>query len=634
MAETLEKIGLKNKNSKRFGYLFWSVSMGTLLFLIVAFLLVSRQPSPKVTFDDQNSVSVESELSIDFEWPIARQIEIDIQPSVHGEIEYGDMIMNDQLAQAITFQPELTWLPGTTYEITLSNVKSAIPSYHGAKEYKLYFTTEEIPNISNVKPIEYKNTWPDISWEVFLNKANDNLAIFDFIIDPLIDTEVTLSEDKKTYTIEPAELLSQGQEYTLDIQRKLIRYKFDQSEIAFQGEAESIWSATWTTREAPGIESFSPQGDNISLNEDITVVFDENVDFDSFKDNVSISPELVGTWQTDDYKTLTYITSAMQKETKYEVTISKGLSTFEGGYLEEESVHSFTTLGAMKISSSNPSSGNTGINIQSNIEMIFDQHVDRPSAESKFSIAPNIEGTFLWDENKMIFNPTSTFDFNTTYTASLATGIKSNSGFDMVQDFSTSFSTELSVTKLPIAFNRQDHNLSCEVATLVMALSYHGVIVPEQPLIDAIGFDPTAKANGVWGNPNIAFVGDIDGRQPSTGYGVYWDPIAKVGNTYRTSTAFSGWTVSQVTEEIKKGHPVIIWGTAGSGTRIDWKTSDGGNVVAINGEHTFLVIGFVGSANDPSKIIVLDPLYGERYKTRSSFEWMWGLLGNSGVVVE
>ena len=77
-----------------------------------------------------------------------------------------------------------------------------------------------------------------------------------------------------------------------------------------------------------------------------------------------------------------------------------------------------------------------------------------------------------------------------------------------------------------------------------------------------------------------------------------------------------------------------MWGTVGTGTRIDWQTSDGDNVVAVNGEHTFVVIGFVGSASDPEKIIVLDPLYGERYFTKDNFLWRWGLLGNSGVVVE
>ena len=236
------------------------------------------------------------------------------------------MILNNQLSQAIIFNPELTWLPETTYEITLKNVMSALPSYKNPQEYKLYFTTEGLPKISNVKPLEYNNVLPDLSWEVFLNKENNDLAIFDFIIEPKIETETILSEDKTMYTIKPIELLAQGQEYTLDIKRKIVRYNFGTDEIAYQEEGESVWSGTWKTREAPGIESFSPQGDSVPLNEDIKVVFDENVDFDSFKDNVFITPELTGIWQTEDYKTLTYLTSSKQKNTKYEIKINKGLS--------------------------------------------------------------------------------------------------------------------------------------------------------------------------------------------------------------------------------------------------------------------------------------------------------------------
>ena len=303
--------------------------------------------------------------------------------------------------------------------------------------------------------------------------------------------------------------------------------------------------------------------------------------------------------------------------------------------MEEESLHSFTTLGAMKLSNSYPANGFTGITVQSNIEIEFDQVADHPTAEDNFSINPIIDGDFTWDGNKMIFNPKTDFEFNTNYKVTVKSGVKSNNGFPSEEDINISFSTELSVTKLPIAFNRQDHNLSCEIATLVMALSYYGVNVSEQPLIDAIGIDgPLHKEGDVWGNPNVAFVGDIDGHQISTGYGVYWEPIARASNAYRPSYSFSGWTVQQVTEQVAKGNPVIIWGTAGSGARVDWKTADGDNVVAIMGEHTNLVIGFVGSASNPLKIIVLDPLYGERYKTISNFEWMWVLLGNSGVVVE
>jgi len=635
MDETLEKFGLKKPKIKRSKYLLWSVSMGALLFLIFAFLIVNRQPEPVLVVDDSVNLPIKGSISIDFAWPVARQLEVSISPEAHGQIVYTDMVLNDRLSQGIIFEPELTWLPGTTYEITLRNVKSAIPTYQPAKEYKLYFTTESLPQVSNVKPVAKENAVPDMSWEVYLDKPNHGLAIFDFSVEPAIDFSTELSDDKTYYTITPNNLLAQGQEYSFSVIQKDVRYGFDSEEIAYQNEGEAVWQSVWQTREAPGIESFSPQGDNISLDQDIQVVFDENIDFDSFKENVSITPELSGTWQTEDYKTLTFQTDDLQKDTYYEVIIKDGTRTFTGGYLEESSTHNFTTLGAMKLLDTNPSNSANGITIQSDIEITFDQSADHASAESKFSINPQVSGSFSWDGNKMVFNPESSLDFNTSYTVTMASGVKSNNGFDSEQDFIFSFSTELSVTKLPIAFNRQDRNLSCEVATLVMALSYYDVNVPEQPLIDAIGTDGTLHLeNGVWGNPHIAFVGDIDGRQISTGYGVYWEPIARAAQAYRPAYSFSGWTVQQVTEQVAAGNPVIIWGTAGSGARVDWKTSSGDNVVAIMGEHTFVVTGFVGSASNPSKIIVLDPLYGERYKTISNFEWMWGLLGNSGVVVE
>ena len=47
-----------------------------------------------------------------------------------------------------------------------------------------------------------------------------------------------------------------------------------------------------------------------------------------------------------------------------------------------------------------------------------------------------------------------------------------------------------------------------------------------------------------------------------------------------------------------------------------------------------IVSGFVGSASNPTEIIVVDPLYGERYYTASSFEANWSTLGKAGVVVE
>jgi uncharacterized protein YvpB len=632
-------MSLSNKNKKeklsRGKKFFWSITIAVLFLLVVGFLLSNLSPKSELATESVgDKVKVDSELIISFDWPFSRQIELEITPSVYGEIRYEDMLFNDHFARQVVFKPELTWLPDTTYQVKISNIKSAFPTYRTPKEQILIFTTEAPPNITSVLPSQEETIRADSNWQVGLNKINNGLIAYEFEFEPTIDVTMALDEDKMGYSIQPTSLLSQGQTFNLEILKKIVRYHFGTEEIAYQSEPESIWKGSWQVREAPGIESFEPQGNNVSLNDEIVIAFDENIDFDSFQENVTIEPALEGTWQTEDYKTVSFAPDELVKDTTYTVTLKAGLHTFEGGYLAEDSVHNFTTLGPVKLSSSSPASGSQGISINSSVRILLNQAVDHDSAESNFSVSPEVSGSFTWDGNTMIFQPAEPFTFNITYTVILAAGIDSISGHDSEEEIIFNFATELSVTKLNVAFHRQEHNLSCEIATLVMALSFRGVNVSEAAIIKAIGVDPTPKSDGVWGNPHVAFVGDIDGRQPSTGYGVYWQPIATAAQAYREASWFTGWNLSHLTAEIKKGNPVIVWGTAGSGTRIDWKTTEGGNVVAVNGEHTRLVIGFIGSADNPTKIITLDPLSGEKYFTKSSFLWNWGLLGNSGVVVE
>ncbi len=632
-------MSLVNKNKKEKSTkdqkFFWSITIAVLFLLVVGFLLSNLSPKPELATEKAgDKVKVSSEIRMEFDWPVSRQIDLEITPSVYGEIRYEDMLFNDHFVRQVVFKPELTWLPNTTYQVKISNIKSAFPTYRKPKEQTLIFTTEPAPEITTVLPSQEETIRADTKWQVELNKTNESLIDYEFIFDPVIEVETVLGQDKKTYIIEPKSLLSQGQTYNLEIFKKIVRYHFGTKKIAYQSEPESVWKGSWQVREAPGIESFKPQGNNVSLNDQIVIAFDENVDFDSFKENVTIDPELIGSWQTEDYKTVSFVPDELVKDTTYIVTLKAGLKTFEGGYLAEDSVHNFITLGPAKLSGSSPGNGSQGISVNSSVRMTFDQAVDHNSAESSFSILPEVSGSFTWDGNTMIFQPAEPFAFNITHTVTLAAGIDSASGYDSEKDFVFNFATELSVTKLNVSFHRQEHNLSCEIATLVMALSFRGVNVSEAAIIEAIGVDPTPKSDGVWGNPHVAFVGDIDGRQPSTGYGVYWQPIATAAQAYREASWFTGWNLSHLTAEIKKGNPVIVWGTAGSGTRIDWKTPEGGNVVAVNGEHTRLVIGFIGSADNPTKIITLDPLSGEKYFTKSSFLWNWGLLGNSGVVVE
>ena len=192
------------------------------------------------------------------------------------------------------------------------------------------------------------------------------------------------------------------------------------------------------------------------------------------------------------------------------------------------------------------------------------------------------------------------------------------------------------VTLINIPFHWQNSPLSCEAASLKMALSAKGVNVSEKDIMNKIGYDSTVHNGNVWGNPYNAFVGDINGSMCSTGYGVYWTAVAKAANSWRPAEYFSNWTLKKLISEIKSGNPVIFWGVVPTGKLINcsWYTTDGQYIKAYKETHVRVIVGFVGDSNNPSKIIIKDPLCGDLYWNTSSFLTNWKIYDNSGVLIE
>ncbi len=181
-------------------------------------------------------------------------------------------------------------------------------------------------------------------------------------------------------------------------------------------------------------------------------------------------------------------------------------------------------------------------------------------------------------------------------------------------------------SRLNVAFHRQEHSLSCEIAALKMALSAYGLDIPESELISRL---PMGPMNG---DPNEVFIGNIDGRMPSTGYGVYWSPIAKVGNAYLRSEIFQA-SPTEVAQHINAGHPIVMWGYFGRGNRYRWTTSSGKEISAVMGEHARTIVGFSGEIANPEGFIVIDPVYGEQYWSTADLFSNWSVFDKMGVVV-
>jgi uncharacterized protein YvpB len=186
---------------------------------------------------------------------------------------------------------------------------------------------------------------------------------------------------------------------------------------------------------------------------------------------------------------------------------------------------------------------------------------------------------------------------------------------------------------LDVPFHRQEHSLSCEIASLRSALLFRDVDIPESDLISLLPFDPTVKSKGAWGDPHKGFVGDIDGKMFKTGYGVYWEPIAQVGENFRQTEFFTGWGTVRLAEELTKGNPVMVWNYLGKGDLGVWRTPEGKVIVGVNGEHSRVAMGYTGSKEDPSGFYLMDPVYGKIYEPVDEFRKKWALFGYSSVVV-
>lgn len=190
---------------------------------------------------------------------------------------------------------------------------------------------------------------------------------------------------------------------------------------------------------------------------------------------------------------------------------------------------------------------------------------------------------------------------------------------------------------LDVPYFRQERSLSCEMASLRSLLAYYDIVESEKALIEKLGIAlPLIFVDGIWGDPQEAFVGKINGSQSAkTGYGTLWKPVARVGSMYKDSLDwFEGGDLTTLTKSIEAGHPVIIWSVVsakGGFFSYTWKTPSGEDITGYNGEHTWLISGYKGTAANPTSFTVLDPYFGKRTVTSAEITKQWARFGNSGV---
>ena len=193
---------------------------------------------------------------------------------------------------------------------------------------------------------------------------------------------------------------------------------------------------------------------------------------------------------------------------------------------------------------------------------------------------------------------------------------------------------------LAVPFHKQEHPLSCEIASLRSALLTVGLDVPESILLDGLPMDPTPKrwtsaSSFTWGDPDEGFVGNINGRMPSTGYGIHAQGLAKVASLYAAALPIRVNDAARLMTAIDAGHPVIAWSVLGNEPRgYTWQTPAGKKIYAALYEHSVVVAGYTGSGNTIEKVFVVDPRTGLREESWEEFIWRTGFLNYQGLEIQ
>jgi uncharacterized protein YvpB len=171
----------------------------------------------------------------------------------------------------------------------------------------------------------------------------------------------------------------------------------------------------------------------------------------------------------------------------------------------------------------------------------------------------------------------------------------------------------------------------CEVTSLAMILNYSGYHVTKTDLANNIARVPLTYQNGLKGNPNVGFVGNME---VGPGYAVYNGPIYNLARKYAGDEVvnLTNHPFTDLLARVDQGEPVWVITTSSFAPVSDfktWKTPQGTIRITFS-EHSVVITGY-----DANYIYINNP-YGQKDQrvNRSSFEKTWVQMGSQAIVIE
>jgi len=377
---------------------------------------------------------------------------------------------------------------------------------------------------------------------------------------------------------------------------------------------------TWTFITAseiyPSVSSVVPDNvtTGVALTSGLTITFDTAMDLSTLttttillEDNSSNSVAGSVSFTSNQIAVFTP-SSNLSPELTYTATVTTGAQNASGVNLLDNYTWSFTTSDVYPVVSSTvPDNATTGIAINADIRITFDVDMDLNTlTTSSISIADggvSVAGLLTYANSKtVIFTPSSTLSYGTTYTVSVSTAAKNAAGVPLETTYSSTFST---VTYSPIAsvnsvstgemfscavFNNRTGK--CWGLNNMGALGDGTLVSSSLPvsvsgLIEATAIDSGARHSCALTNDRtIRCWGDNQLGQAGDGSGVsYTTPVTVSG----ISPNLALEDVRQVTSgvfhncAILQDYTAVCWGLNNSGELGDGSTVNKSTPVAVSG---------------------------------------------------
>jgi uncharacterized protein YvpB len=589
------------------------------------------ETSPKV---DSTWATFSNPIEIEFNLPVeTKRLQPSIEPSIKGEWKWEQYLGMENVTVKGKFYPKETIDPEQRVVIYIAGIgKNIFPEEN--HEGGFSFSTAKLAEIESIYPEDKSLIARNDN--IVVNLANFRSESEDLKIDSEPKMEFVVSKlFNDLVVIKPKGNFVQGQSYKVKIQRQSKTVNLESYEVIKYGKLEMLKEVEFSISKEPIIESFVPQGNAVKSDTVIAITFQAAMNRKSVESNFEITPEVEGKFVWNDDKVLQFVTSKpLEKEKQYTVRIKQGTISQERGTIEKDVVYNFETVGPVRVVGIYPENNATFASEYSGIHVIFDQEVDKNSAQEHFSLNPATAGTFSWEGNTMKFAPNAPLGYDTAYTISVTKGIKTVYGLDGRDDFSSSFRVRPLDIILGVPLYYQPvGSFSCNIYTAMMGLAWKGHYTNASSLIAEMGYNENTSG-GMWtGNPNYEYVGNSDG---SWGYGAYPGAVQELFSNRGIYTEIKyGWNVGELSQAIANGHAVIFWRYNGvsSNYNKDWTASDGSYIYAINGQHGGVASGFEGTIGNPSYIYVNDPWFGDLWMDVYTFDYYWARMNRMALVI-